>query len=62
MGNFRQIREGGAAAAVSGRDPGGDRAGNATRQERHDDAVEAHVRQGESVLFLWSPQPPYLAL
>ena len=42
VGDDRQVREGGADAAVPRGDPRGDRAVRGTRQERHDDAVEAH--------------------
>ena len=48
MGDVRQVREGGADAAVAHRDPRRDRAAGGARQERHDHAVEAHFRQGES--------------
>ena len=42
MGDVRQVREGGADAAVPHGDPCGDRATHGTGQERNDDAVQAH--------------------
>ena len=46
MGDLRQVREGGADAAVPRGDPRGHRTAGRARQERHDDAVQAHARQG----------------
>ena len=48
MGDLRQVREGGADAAVPRGDPRGHRTAGRARQERHDDAVQAHARQGQS--------------
>ena len=48
LGDVRQVRQGGADAALPGRDPDGVRAARRTRQERHDHAVEARHHEGRN--------------